>query len=377
MLLGPSGCGKSTALRMIAGLEDPTDGHDPHRRPRRERRRAEGPRHRDGVPELRALPAHDGAPEHRVPVAVAQGRRRTSARQLVAEAASIARARRPARPQARRSSRAGSASGRARAGDRAPPAGVPDGRAAVEPRRQAARADARRARRAPAPARGDGRLRHPRPGRGDDDGRPHRDPRTTGVLQQVGAAAGGLRRAGEPVRRPVHRQPADEHRDRRPSSRVGGAPARPSSRAVVPAPAGARGSGRAARASERSWSACGPRTSARRHGRGARDRDRRRVARARAPRRLPARRRPDGDRAPGAPTPRRRAEGESVRSPPMPEHAAPLRRRDRGAHRRRPDARARQRGRARPRRSRRSVAAARRAGVREAGSRCSCSCRRS
>ena len=26
MLLGPSGCGKSTALRMIAGLEDPTDG---------------------------------------------------------------------------------------------------------------------------------------------------------------------------------------------------------------------------------------------------------------------------------------------------------------------------------------------------------------
>ena len=26
VLLGPSGCGKSTALRMIAGLEDPTDG---------------------------------------------------------------------------------------------------------------------------------------------------------------------------------------------------------------------------------------------------------------------------------------------------------------------------------------------------------------
>ena len=29
MLLGPSGCGKSTALRMIAGLEEPTDGDDP------------------------------------------------------------------------------------------------------------------------------------------------------------------------------------------------------------------------------------------------------------------------------------------------------------------------------------------------------------
>jgi multiple sugar transport system ATP-binding protein len=26
VLLGPSGCGKSTALRMIAGLEDPTAG---------------------------------------------------------------------------------------------------------------------------------------------------------------------------------------------------------------------------------------------------------------------------------------------------------------------------------------------------------------
>ena len=26
VLLGPSGCGKSTALRMIAGLEEPTDG---------------------------------------------------------------------------------------------------------------------------------------------------------------------------------------------------------------------------------------------------------------------------------------------------------------------------------------------------------------
>ena len=62
VLLGPSGCGKSTALRMIAGLETPTAGtitigdrvvNDVE---------AEGPRHRDGVPELRALSAHDGAP---------------------------------------------------------------------------------------------------------------------------------------------------------------------------------------------------------------------------------------------------------------------------------------------------------------------------
>ncbi len=28
-LLGPSGCGKTTLLRLIAGFEMPTDGHDP------------------------------------------------------------------------------------------------------------------------------------------------------------------------------------------------------------------------------------------------------------------------------------------------------------------------------------------------------------
>ena len=67
VLLGPSGCGKSTALRMIAGLEEPNEGKitigdevvndiDPKRS-----------RRRHGLPDLRALPAHDGAPQHRVP----------------------------------------------------------------------------------------------------------------------------------------------------------------------------------------------------------------------------------------------------------------------------------------------------------------------
>ena len=51
-------------LRMLAGLEDVDDGRDLHRRPRRHQPAAEGPRHRDGVPELRALPAHDGRREH-------------------------------------------------------------------------------------------------------------------------------------------------------------------------------------------------------------------------------------------------------------------------------------------------------------------------
>ena len=59
VLVGPSGCGKSTALRMMAGLETPTRGPGLHRRPRRDRGAAAGPRRRHGVPELRAVPPHD------------------------------------------------------------------------------------------------------------------------------------------------------------------------------------------------------------------------------------------------------------------------------------------------------------------------------
>ena len=173
VLLGPSGCGKSTALRMIAGLETPDRGHHPDRRPRREPRRGQGPRHRDGVPELRAVPAHDRAPQHRIPVAVAQ-RGRVGAGAARRRRGREPGARRAAGSQARPALRWSTPARRARAGDRAPPPGVPDGRAAVEPRRQAPGADPRRAGGAAAPSRGDDRLRHPRPGRGDDDGAPHR-----------------------------------------------------------------------------------------------------------------------------------------------------------------------------------------------------------
>ena len=59
VLVGPSGCGKSTALRMVAGLESISGGETPHRRPCCQRCRAEGSRHRHGLPELRAVSAHD------------------------------------------------------------------------------------------------------------------------------------------------------------------------------------------------------------------------------------------------------------------------------------------------------------------------------
>src|SRR6266550_2344813 len=99
VLVGPSGCGKTTALRMVAGLEEITEGEI-----------------RIGDRVVNELAPRD-------------------------------------RPRAE---------------------GVPDGRAALQPRRQAARADARGDRANPEGVGSDDALRHARPGRGDDDGRPRR-----------------------------------------------------------------------------------------------------------------------------------------------------------------------------------------------------------
>ena len=89
VLVGPSGCGKTTALRMVAGLEDDHQGERADRRPRGQRRPAQGAGHRDGVPELRAVPAHERVRQHGLRVEAAeagQGRDRAAGS---AEAADI------------------------------------------------------------------------------------------------------------------------------------------------------------------------------------------------------------------------------------------------------------------------------------------------
>jgi len=64
VIVGPSGCGKTTLLRMVAGLEEITGGEIAIGGTRGQRPRTQRPRHRHGVPELRAVPAHERVRQH-------------------------------------------------------------------------------------------------------------------------------------------------------------------------------------------------------------------------------------------------------------------------------------------------------------------------
>ena len=134
-------------------------------------------------------------------------------------------------------------------------AGLPDGRAALQPRRAAAPRDAPRDPRAAAAPRHHDGLRDARPDRGDDAWPTGSCCCATGRIEQDGAAGRALRAAGHRLRRALHRHAADEP-----------AAARDGRRAIVEPR-------RAAPATRpRSRSACGRSGRARRRRRAARSR---------------------------------------------------------------------------------------------------------
>ena len=110
VIVGPSGCGKSTLLRMVAGLETHHRRRGRDRRPRGQRARAQGPRHRHGVPELRALSAHERLRQHGLWPEDPRSMPKDEIDRRVRKAAKIARARARCSTASRASSRAASAS---------------------------------------------------------------------------------------------------------------------------------------------------------------------------------------------------------------------------------------------------------------------------
>ena len=174
VLVGPVGVRQDdgAAHGRRAGGRSPR-ATDPHRRPRRQRRAAQGARHRDGVPELRALPAHDRLRQHGVRAEAAK-MPKAEIDERVREAARILGLdelldRKPTALSGGQRQRV--AMGRAIV--RHPqvflmdePLSNLDAKLRVQMRAEIARIQQR-------PRRHDD-LRHPRPDRGDDDGRPRR-----------------------------------------------------------------------------------------------------------------------------------------------------------------------------------------------------------
>ena len=139
ILVGPSGCGKSTALRMVAGLEDITDGELIIGG---ERVNELAPRDRDIaiVFQNYALYPHMTVRENMGFALQAREGQQERDRQEGRRGGGDPRARPAPRSQAREPLRRPAPARGDGARDRARPQGLPDGRAAVEPRRQAARA---------------------------------------------------------------------------------------------------------------------------------------------------------------------------------------------------------------------------------------------
>ena len=169
VLVGPSGCGKSTSLRMLAGLEDVNAGRiligdrdvtDVQ------------PKDRDiaMVFQNYALYPHMTVADNMGFALKIAGTPKAEIRQRVEEAAKILDLTAVPRPQAEGPLRWPASARRHGPRHRASAPGVPHGRAAVEPRRQAPRPDPYADRVAAASSRRHHRLRHARPDRGPDHG---------------------------------------------------------------------------------------------------------------------------------------------------------------------------------------------------------------
>ena len=208
-VLGPPGAGKTTLLRTIVGLEKPDEG-DVY---------ADGERITDVYPgdrdiaimfqNLALYPDKTVFGNLAFPLRQTKVPERRDPPARRAETAAIAAHRAPARPQAGQAVGRRAPAGRARARARPRSTRIPVRRAALRARRAAATRDARGAEAPPARPRPDARLRHARPGRGDEHARPGRRPARG--RRPAGRHAGEhLPPARQPVRGDGVRQPADE-----------------------------------------------------------------------------------------------------------------------------------------------------------------------
>ena len=174
---------------------------------------AEGARHRDGVPELRALSAYDGRREHRVRAQVAGCRRPRSTRRCArrgrdARASSTLLERKPEELSGGQRQRVAWAARIVR--DPAvflfdEPLSNLDAKLRVQMRAEI--------KRAASAARDDDDLRHPRPDRGDDARRPDRGDER-GPHRADRRIRSSSTRPGQPIRRRLHRLAVDEFRSR-------------------------------------------------------------------------------------------------------------------------------------------------------------------
>ena len=207
-LVGPSGCGKTTTLRMIAGLEDVSEGdiciggrviNDV------------APKNRDIAMVFQSyalVSAHDGVPEHGVRASHAghgQGRDSKECRGRRAHSRYFGIARPAAEGAFRRPAPA------RRHGPRHCPQsqGVPVRRAAEQSGCQAAGADAHRDQAGSSAGQDHDDLCHPRSDRGHDAGR-HRRGDEPGADRAGRHAARALSFAENPFRRRIHGLAGDE-----------------------------------------------------------------------------------------------------------------------------------------------------------------------